>query len=214
MGGDKGLERAFGLLRSGQLRASEEVFAALLETGSDAAECWCGLGLAHMRSGNTPEALECFRLALKRNPVHADAEFHLGAIAESRRLLNVALDHYRSARDFDPEHAGAASALKRFGDAEDCRTEAPPVENQQLSYMTQDKPYVRLPAALAFVVMMLGLAVMTAGAVLLGSLLTLVHRGFEAVDYVFPVIGIAAIACGVRLFVQGVGDVVNRQAFR
>jgi tetratricopeptide (TPR) repeat protein len=214
MGGDKGLERAFGLLRSGQLQASEEVFAALLETGSDAAECWCGLGLVHMRSGDTPEALECFRQALKRNPVHADAEFHLGAIAESRRLLNVALDHYRSARDFDPDHAGAAAALKRFGDIADCRTELQPVENLPLPLTYQDKPYVRLPAALAFVVMMLGLAVMAAGAVLVGSLMTLVHRGFGAVDYVFPVIGIVAIACGVRLFVLGVGDVVNRQAFR
>lgn len=85
-------------------------------------------GARKHKEGSLTEAEDCFRRVLSQDPQNVDAFFNLGALAEGRGDLIVALGHYRAAHALNPKDkqiteavSSMEKALKDGGSGSDTR---------------------------------------------------------------------------------------------
>jgi len=85
-------------------------------------------GARKHKEGSLTEAEDCFRRVLSQDPQNVDAFFNLGALAEGRGDLIVALGHYRAAHALNPKDkqiteavSSMEKALKQGGNGSDTR---------------------------------------------------------------------------------------------
>lgn len=85
-------------------------------------------GARKHKEGSLTEAEDCFRRVLSQDPQNVDAFFNLGALAEGRGDLIVALGHYRAAHALNPKDkqiteavSSMEKALKDGGNGSDTR---------------------------------------------------------------------------------------------
>jgi tetratricopeptide (TPR) repeat protein len=77
------------------------------------------LGVALAKAGRWPEAAECYREALRRNPADAATHFNLAAALIAEQRTAEAVDEYRAALRFRPDfpsaHCNLGDALLELG---------------------------------------------------------------------------------------------------
>lgn len=85
-------------------------------------------GARKHKEGSLTEAEDCFRRVLSKDPQNVDAFYNLGALAEGRGDLIVALGHYRAAHALNPKDRQITEAvnsmeraLKNGGSGSDTR---------------------------------------------------------------------------------------------
>lgn len=85
----------------GDSRAAE-LYQQAIDQGDCVADAYCNLGILESQKGNTTKAFDCFTLALKHDPRHAEAHFNLGNLYFDTNDLRLAQVHYEIAGEVNP----------------------------------------------------------------------------------------------------------------
>ncbi len=124
-------EQALAFDEAGDQRAARAGYLACIEAGESAADAWCNLGILEFTSGDSREAFDCFRQALKEDPRHWESHYNLGNLFFEEEQHDSARLHWELAAGIEPgfpnvhynlglvlglqeEYAGAVSAVERF----------------------------------------------------------------------------------------------------
>jgi aspartate beta-hydroxylase len=107
------------LLRAGRLQEAERAFERVLQQSPDDVEALNVLGLAALRSGQSPRALQMLRHAVSCDPSDAPSQHHLGlALEASSDMAGAAQAHaaaVRAAPTFFVARLRLAQCLERSG---------------------------------------------------------------------------------------------------
>ena len=135
-------EQALALDEAGDQRAARAGYLACIEAGESAADAWCNLGILEFAGGDSREAFDCFRQALKQDPRHWESHYNLGNLFFEEEQHDSARLHWELAAGIEPgfpnvhynlglvlglqeEFAAAVSAVERFcGLASEAEAEA------------------------------------------------------------------------------------------
>lgn len=82
--------------------------------GSRSAEEWYGVGDEALKRRDIDSAHDAFSRALELDPMHANALYRLGEIAQADGNFEDAEEFFRAAIDVNPGHAGAHARLERL----------------------------------------------------------------------------------------------------
>lgn len=105
------LELGRRLYAERRFEESEAAFREALGLGSHPVEALYGLGVVRLASGDPIAAEACFETILEQEPLHANALFYLGTLAEGRGFVDEARALYRRALASQPDHGGARAKL-------------------------------------------------------------------------------------------------------
>ena len=135
-------ERALAFDEAGDQGAARAGYLACIEAGESAPDAWCNLGILEFTGGDSREAFDCFRQALKQDPRHWESHYNLGNLFFEAEEADSARLHWELAADIEPgfanvhynlglvlglqeEFAAAVSAVERFcGLASEAEAEA------------------------------------------------------------------------------------------
>ena len=124
-------EQALALDEAGRGDAARAGYLACIEAGDCAADAWCNLGILEFTGGDSREAFDCFRQALKQDPRHWESHYNLGNLFFEDGQHDSARLHWELAAGIEPqfpnvhynlglvlglqeEFAAAVSAVERF----------------------------------------------------------------------------------------------------
>ncbi len=97
-------EQALLLDERGDPAAADFYVKAIAEQDC-VADAYCNLGIIESQKGHTTKAFDCFTMALKHNPRHAEAQYNLGNLYFDLNDLRLARIHYELAGEVDPAFA-------------------------------------------------------------------------------------------------------------
>ena len=135
-------EQALALDEAGDENAARAGYLACIEAGDSAPDAWCNLGILEFTGGDSREAFDCFRQALKQDPRHWESHYNLGNLFFEDGQHDSARLHWELAAGIEPEFpnvhynlglvlglqeefAAAVSAVERFcGLASEAEAEA------------------------------------------------------------------------------------------
>jgi len=106
------LDEANRRFDAADIAGSEELYEVLASVSELADEGCYGLGLVHLERGNTLGAENEFEEALRHNPRHANAWYHLGSLADSRADRDRARDCWKVSLSINPRHSRARRSLE------------------------------------------------------------------------------------------------------
>lgn len=87
------------------------LFKSAVETSSNSARSYYGLGLSMHRAGQVAPALEAYESALKIYPKYADAQYNRAALLLGQGKLEEAYKAYRDVAEWNPGYVKARRAL-------------------------------------------------------------------------------------------------------
>ncbi len=80
---------------------AEKLYLEAVERSECKADAYCNLGILRARKGETAKAVQCFTLALKENPRHAEAHYNLANMFYDAGNIELAITHYEIAAEMD-----------------------------------------------------------------------------------------------------------------
>lgn len=80
---------------------AEKFYLEAVERSVCKADAYCNLGIIRARRGETAKAVQCFTLALKEDPRHAEAHYNLANMYYDAGNTDLAITHYEIAAEMD-----------------------------------------------------------------------------------------------------------------
>ena len=135
-------EQALALDEAGRGDAARAGYLTCIEAGDSVPDAWCNLGILEFAGGDSRQAFDCFRQALKQDPRHWESHYNLGNLFFEEDQHDSARIHWELAAGIEPEfpnvhynlglvlglqkeYAAAVSAVERFcGLASEAEAEA------------------------------------------------------------------------------------------
>jgi len=87
--------------------AAEGLYLKAIETGDNAADAYCNLGIIESQKGDKTKAFDCFTQSLKLEPRHFESHYNLGNMYFDLNDLRLAKMHYELALTIDSNFANA-----------------------------------------------------------------------------------------------------------
>jgi len=75
-----------------------------IKAGEGVADSWCNLGILESGAGWKSRAMHCFQQAIRLDPRHFDAQYHLANLYFDSGELDLARIHYQIAADLSPDY--------------------------------------------------------------------------------------------------------------
>ena len=94
-------EQALILDERGDPQAAQ-LYEKAIEEQDCAADAYCNLGILESQKGNVTRAFDCFTIALKQDPRHAEAHYNLGNLYFDVNDFRLAQIHYEMAGQVNP----------------------------------------------------------------------------------------------------------------
>lgn len=88
-------------------REAEEFYLKAIESGDNAADAYCNLGIIESEKGETAKAFDCFTRSLELEPRHFESHYNLGNLYFDLNDLKLAKTHYELSLTIDPNFANA-----------------------------------------------------------------------------------------------------------
>ena len=124
-------EQALAFDEAGDPGAARAGYLACIEAGESAPDAWCNLGILEFTGGDSGQAFDCFRQALKQDPRHWESHYNLGNLFFEAEQRDSARLHWELAAGIEPgfanvhynlglvlalqeEYGPAAEAVERF----------------------------------------------------------------------------------------------------
>lgn len=86
---------------------AEGLYLKAIETGDNAADAYCNLGIIESQKGESSKAFDCFTKSLEIEPRHFESHYNLGNLYFDLNDLRLAKMHYELALKIDPNFANA-----------------------------------------------------------------------------------------------------------
>ena len=86
-------------------REAEELYLKAIESGDNAADAYCNLGIIESEKGETAKAFDCFTRSLELEPRHFESHYNLGNLYFDLNDLKLAKTHYELALTVDSNFA-------------------------------------------------------------------------------------------------------------
>ena len=95
-------EEALILDEGGDEEGARELYARAISAGDSTADAYCNLGVIESKRGNTTEAFDCFRDALKQDQQHWETHYNLGNLYFDAEEYRPARVHFELAAEIEP----------------------------------------------------------------------------------------------------------------